>query len=173
MSRLARAISKRWRYVVGLGVALVIAVAIAAAVSSRRSDGVESASEPPVARHSSRTARGANWVAEANAVCRLARKLYPNIALGAAGDPDTTDYATSRLVREIAAIATLPPSSGGHELDLHGQAAVAAWRSLATRREATVTPGEKEEAARIANRYVDQLVALRAVACAPLRLRTG
>jgi hypothetical protein len=166
-------VSKRWRYVVGLGVALVIAVAIAAALSSRGSDGVESASEPPAARHSSRTARGANWVAEANAVCRLGRKLYPNIALGAAGDPDTTDYATSRLVREIAAIATLPPSSGGHELELQGQAAVAAWRSLATRREATVTPNKKEEAARIANRYVDQLVALRAVACAPLRLRAG
>lgn len=164
---------KRWKSFVGLGVAVVVAAAIAAAFSSRGSDGAESLSGPPPARHRSRTARGANWVAEANIVCRLGRKLYPNIALGAAGDPDTTDYAISRLVSEIAAIAPPPPSSGGHKLELQGQAAVAAWRSLATRLEDTVTPGDKHEAARIANRFVDHLVDLRATACAPLRLRTG
>jgi hypothetical protein len=167
------AVSKHWRYVVGIGVALVVAVAIAAAVSSRGNDGAESPSEPPAARQSANTTRGADWVAEANTVCRLGRKLYPNIAVGAAGDPDTTDYAISRLVREIAAIAMLPPSSGGHELELQGQAAVAAWHSLATRNADTVTLGDKQEAARIANRYIDQLVAFRAAACAPLRLRTG
>jgi hypothetical protein len=164
-------VRKRWRYVLGLGVALVVAVAIAAIVSMRGNDSVQPASERPAARHSPRTARGANWVAQANAVCRLGRSLYPNIALGAAGDQDTTDYAIGRLVREIAAIATSPPNSGGRELELQGQAAVAAWRSLATRREDTVTPGDKQEAAGTANRYVDQLVALGAAACAPLRLR--
>jgi hypothetical protein len=106
-------------------------------------------------------------------VCRLGRRLYPNIALGAAGDQDTTDYAISRLVREILAITTSPPSSGMRELELQGQAAVAAWRSLATRREDTVTPRDKQEAARTANRYVNQLVALGAAACGPLRLRTA
>jgi hypothetical protein len=166
-------VSKGRRYVVGLGVALVVAVAIAAVVSSRGNDRASSASEPPVARQSSRTAPGANWVAEANAVCRLGRKLYPNIALGAAGETDTIHYAISRLVTEITAIATVPPNSGGHELELQGQAAVAAWYSLATRSETTVTPGDKQQAARTAARYVDRLVALGAAACAPLRLRTA
>jgi hypothetical protein len=163
----------RWGLVIGFGMALVVAVAIAAVVSSRASDRAGSATEPPAANHSSPKARGANWRAEANAVCRLGRKLYPHIALGAGGDPDTIDYAISRLVTEIAAIATLAPNSSEHELELQGQAAVAAWRSLATRPEDTVTPADKQEAARIAASYVDQLVALGAAACAPLRLRTA
>ena len=105
--------------------------------------------------------------AQANAVCRLGQRLYPNIALGAAGDQDTTDYAINRIVREIAAIATSPPSTGGRELEVRGQAAVAAWHSLATRREDTVAPGDKQEAARAANRYVDRLVALGAASLLP------
>ena len=163
----------RWRYVLGLGVALVVAVTIAAVVSLRGNDRVEPASKRPAARHHPRTAPGPNWVAQANAVCRLGRRLYPNIALGAAGDQDTTDYAVSRLVGEIAGIATSPPNAGGRVLELQGRAAVAAWGSLATRREDTVTPSDKQQAARTANRYVDELVALGAAACAPLRLRTA
>jgi hypothetical protein len=165
----------RWSIVAvaGLGVALVVAVVIAAVVSLRGNNGAESAGEPPPARQSSRTAPSTNWVAEANAVCRLGRKLYPNIVLGAAGETDTINYAINRLVTEIGAIATLPPSSGGHQLEVQGQAAVAAWYSLATGPETTVTPGDKREAARTAARYVDRLVALGAAACAPLRLRTA
>jgi hypothetical protein len=106
-------------------------------------------------------------------VCRLGRKLYPNIVLGATGDPDTIHYAINRLVTEIGAIATLTPNSSGHQLDLQGQAAISAWYSLATRPETTVTPGEKQEAARSAAQYVDRLVALGAAACAPLRLGTA
>ena len=160
------------RYVLGLGVALVVAVTVAAVVSLRGNDSAEPASERPAVLHSPRTARGPTWVVQANAVCRLGRRLYPNIALGAAGDQDTTDYAIGRLVREITAIATSPPSSG-RALELQGHAAVAAWSSLATRREDTVTPSDKQRAARTANRYVDQLVALGAAACAQLRLRTA
>ena len=104
-------------------------------------------------------------------MCRLGRKLYPNLALGATGDSDTIDYAIGRLVREIGAIATLPPA--GHALNLQGEAASAAWRSLATRPETTVTLGDKQEAAHAAARYVDRLVALGAGACAPLRPRTA
>ena len=165
----------RWSIVAvaGLGVALVVAVVIAAVVSLRGNNGAEPAGEPPPARHSSRTALSVNWVAEANAVCRLGRKLYPNIVLGATGDPDTIHYAINRLVTEIGAIATLTPNSSGHQLDLQGQAAISAWYSLATRPETTVTPGDKQEAARTAARYVDRLVALGAAACAPLRLRTA
>jgi hypothetical protein len=154
-------------------VALVVALTIAAIVSLRGNDSAEPSRERPAARQSPRTTRGISWVVEANAVCRLGRRLYPNITLGAAGDQDTTDYAVSRLVREIEAIAASPPSSGVRGLVLQGEAAVAAWRSLATRREDAVTPGDKQEAARTANRYVDQLVALGAGACAPLRLRTA
>jgi len=154
-------------------VALVVAVTVAGIVSLRGNDSAEPARERPAARHSPRTAPGATWAAQANAVCRLGRRLYPNIALGAAGDQDTTDYAIGRLVREIGAIATAPPSSGVRDLGLQGQAAVAAWHSLATRREGTVTASDKQGAARTANRYVDRLVALGAAACAPLRLRTA
>jgi hypothetical protein len=132
-------------------------------------DAAEPASDPPAADNSSTP--GACTV-EANVVCRLGRKLYPDIDLGAAGDPDTIDYAVGRLVTEITAIATLPPSSGRHELELRGQAAVAAWRSLATRPAETVTLGDEQGAARTATRSVDQLVALGATACAPPRLRT-
>jgi hypothetical protein len=154
-------------------VALVVAVTIAAVVSLRGNDSVEPAKERPAARHTRpRTARGVSWVAQANAVCRLGRRLYPNITLGAAGDQDTTEYAVSKLVSEIEAIATSPPSSGVRELEHEGQAAVAAWASLATS-ESTVTPRDKQEAARTANRYVNRLVALGAAACAPLRLRTA
>jgi hypothetical protein len=166
-------VSSRRRSVVGLGVAVVVAAVIVVVLGSRGHDGSVSASKPPVARRSSRTEPVANWVAEANAVCRLGRKLYPNIVLGAAGDPDTIDYAVGRLVTEITAIAALPPRSGRHELELHGQAAVDAWHSLATRGEETVTSSDKQEAARTATRYVDQLVALGAGACAPLRPRTA
>ena len=163
----------RWRYVLGLGVAVVVAVTVAGIVSLRGNDRAEPARERPAARHSPGVPRGTSWVAKANAVCRLGRSLYPNIALGAAGDQDTTDYAITRLVREITRIPTAAPSSGGRALELQGQAAVAAWHSLATRREETVTSGDKQEAAQTANRYVDRLVALGAAACAPLRLRTA
>jgi hypothetical protein len=153
-----------------------VAVTIAAVVSLRGTDSVEPAKERPVARHfarqSPRIARGVSWVAQADAVCKLGRRLYPNIALGAAGDQDTTEYAVSRLVSEIEAIATSPPGSGMRELEREGQAAVAAWGALATS-EGTVTPRDKQEAARTANRYVNRLVALGAAACAPLRLRTA
>jgi hypothetical protein len=67
----------------------------------------------------------------------------------------------------------LTPNSRGHQLDLQGQAAISAWYSLAARPETTVTPGDKQEAARTAAQYVDRLVALGAAACAPLRLRTA
>jgi hypothetical protein len=159
--------------VVGLGVVVLVAVAIVIVVSSRGNDGAESVREPPAARHSSRAAPMVNWVAEANAVCRLGRELYPNIALGAAGDPDTIDYAVGRLVTEITAIATSPPSAGRRDLERNGQAAVEAWHSLATRPEDAVTPSDKQAAARTANQYVNQLVALGAAACAPLRPRTA
>ena len=164
--------SKVPRYVAGLGVAVLVAVAVVIGVSSRDNDRVESAHEPPAARRSARPTPTANWVAEANAVCRLGRKLYPNIALGATGDTDTVDYAIGRLVTEITAIAAPPPSSR-RELDLHGQVAAEAWHSLATSPDATVTSSDKQEAARSANRYVNQLVALGAAACAPLRPRTA
>jgi hypothetical protein len=166
-------VSNRRRYLVGLGLAVVITAVIVVVVSSRGNDDSVSASKPPIARRSTRTEPAANWVAEANAVCRLGRKLYPNIVLGAAGDPDTIDYAVGRLVTEIAAITPLPPRAGRHALALHGQAAVDAWHSLATKQEETVTSGEKQEAARSATRYVDQLVALGAGACAPLRPSTA
>jgi hypothetical protein len=155
-------------------VAVLVVVAIAVVVGSRGNDGAEPASRPPATRHGSPIApRRANWVAEANAVCRLGLRLYPNIALGAAGETDTTQYAVTRLVTEITAIEASPPSSGGHELERQGLAAVAAWQSLSTRPENTVTPGAKQRAARTAARYVDRLVALGAAACAPLRLRTA
>jgi hypothetical protein len=162
----------RWAIVavVGLGVALVVAIAV---VSLRGNDGAEPASGPTRARHTSPTAPRVDWVVEANAVCRLGRKLYPNIALGATGDPDTIHYAVNRLVNEIGAIAASPPGSGGHRLDLQGQAAIAAWYSLATRPETTVARAEKQEAARTAARYVDRLVVLGASACAALRPRTA
>ena len=165
----------RWAIVaaVGLGVAVAVAVTIAAVVSLRGNGGAEPASESPSARHSSRNEPRVDWVAEANGVCMLGRKLYPNIALGATSDPDTIHYAINRLVTEIGAIGATPPSSGGYRLELQGQAAIAAWYSLATRPETTVTPGDKQEAARTAARYVDRLVVLGAAACAPLRPRTA
>jgi hypothetical protein len=161
----------RWAIVavVGLGVALVIGVTIAAVVSLRGDGGAESASRQLPAGHGP-TAPRVSWVEEANAVCRLGRRLYPNLALGATGDPDTIHYAINRLVTEIGAIAALPPSS---KLDLQGQTAVAAWYALATKPETTVAAGDKQEAARIAARYVDRLVFLGAAACGPLRPHTA
>jgi hypothetical protein len=165
-------VTNRRRYVVGLGAAVLVAAAIVLAVRSHGDGGAGSARKAPAAHRGLRTAPPADWVAEADAVCRLGRKLYPNIALGSAGETDTVDYAIGRLVTEITAIEAPPPSSRP-ELDVHGRAAVEAWHSLATRSDDRVTRADKQEAARTAVHYVNDLVALGAAACAPLRPRTA
>jgi hypothetical protein len=119
------------------------------------------ADTPPTSR--ARTRR--SWIAEANAVCRLGRKLYPSIALGADTDPDTMDYAVHRLVEEIATI----PSTATAPTRVRGRAIARAWRSLATRPIRDVTLRERREAERLTAMYVDELVAAGAGACAPLR----
>jgi hypothetical protein len=58
----------------------------------------------PATPPTSRARDHRDWIAEANLVCKLGRKLYPSIALGADADPDTMDYAVGRLVGEIASI---------------------------------------------------------------------
>ena len=114
--------------------------------------------------------RHRSWIAEANAVCRLGRKLYPSIALGANADPDTMNYALNRLVNEIAAIPVPTASARQRRLARHGRAAASAWQSLATRPIGDVTLRKRREAERLGARYVDELVALGAGACAPLHL---
>jgi hypothetical protein len=109
------------------------------------------------------------WIAEANLVCRLGRKLYPSIALGADTDPDTMDYATRRLVDEITAITAPPAAPVRMRLARTGGAATSAWLSLATRPIGEVTKHERREAERLTAGYVDELVAAGAGACSPLR----
>jgi hypothetical protein len=94
--------------------------------------------------------------------------------LGANGDPDTMNYAVDRVVKEIAAIP-VPTAASARQRRLarHGRAAASAWQSLATRPIGDVTLRKRQEAERLGARYVDELVALGAGACAPLRLAVG
>ena len=170
--------SKQRRYAIGLGAAALIGIAVAVILTLH----VGGSGEHP-ARQAGTTARDArptpashprrrrSWIVEANAVCRLGQKLYPDIVLGADGDPDTTDYAVERLVREISAI-TVPTaaSAGQRRLAQHAQAAVSAWRSIAMRPIGDVTLRERREAEMLAARYVDELIARGADACRPLRV---
>src|SRR5262249_42577400 len=115
----------------GLGAATLVGAAVAVVlVGHLTGRGGRSMNATPTAQ----AQRGSSWVAEANAVCRLGRKLYPNIALGAGnGDPDTMNYAVNRLVGEIGSIS-VPIASARHaQLERHGLAAASAWQSLATR----------------------------------------
>jgi hypothetical protein len=167
-------VSTNSRSAVGVGAAVLVAVAIAFVLGARDPDSAnpspgDQPTNAPRALSSVRPQHRSRWVAEANAVCRLGRKLYPSIALGAGADPDTIDYAVTRLVNDIAAIAISPPASGREQLVLRGRAAVAAWRSLATRQPGTVTPGARREAARTAAQYVNQVILLGAAACESLR----
>jgi hypothetical protein len=125
-------------------------------------------SAAPPASH---TRRRGSWIAQANAVCRLGRKLYPSVALGAKADPDTMDYAVNRLVNEIGAIP-VPTAASARQSRLasHGQAAASAWHSLASQPVGDVTRSGRREAERLAGRYVDELIAVGAGACAPLRV---
>jgi hypothetical protein len=117
----------------------------------------------------SRATGRSNWIAEANAVCRLGRKLYPSMALGAATDPDTMDYAVNRLVEEIAGIpVTAAAPARARRLEPRGHAVACAWRTLAMRPIGDVTLGERTAAERLTAAYVHELVAAGADACAPL-----
>lgn len=163
-------------YAIGLGTAALIGAAITLLLigrvtgsGERAANGVRATSRTAGAPPASRARGRSSWIAEANAVCRLGRKLYPSIALGADTDPDTMDYAVNTLVDEIAAIAVPPAAPARVRLARHGRAAASAWRSLATRPIGHVTQHERREAERLTAGYVDQLVALGAGACAPLR----
>jgi hypothetical protein len=163
------------RIAFGLGAAALIGAAVIGTVIGRGSE-----TNHPVANGAGRTARPdaapilrarghSGWSAEANLVCRLGRKLYPSIALGADADPDTMDYATRRLVDEITAITTPPVTPLRMRLARAGGAATSAWLSLATRPIGEVTLHERREAERLTAGYVDELVAAGAGGCAPLR----
>jgi hypothetical protein len=110
------------------------------------------------------------WAGAANGVCRLGAKMYPSIRLGSAADPDTIAYAVERLVREISAIPA-PPSKRLVQLEQLGRFAAARWYSIATTPIRRVPMLERQAAAKIVARYVDQLVALGARACGALRPR--
>jgi hypothetical protein len=88
-------------------VGATVALVLIGHLTGRDQRSVNSTSGSSHAPHAQRDAVGRrSWVAEANAVCRLGRKLYPNIALGAGnGDPDTMNYAVNRLVGEIGTIS--------------------------------------------------------------------
>lgn len=110
------------------------------------------------------------WAKAANDVCRLGTKLYPSIRLGSAADPDTMAYAVDRLVQGIGAIPS-PTSKRLAQLERLGSYAVARWYSIATTPVVRVPVAERRAAAKIVSRYVDQLVAHGARACAALRPR--
>jgi hypothetical protein len=110
------------------------------------------------------------WAKAANGVCRLGIEMYPSIQLGSAADPDTMAYAVDRLVQGISAIPN-PASTRFAQLERLGSHAAARWYSIATTPIRRVPMVERRAAAKIVSRYVDQLVALGARACAPLRPR--
>jgi hypothetical protein len=163
------------RIALGLGAATLIGTAVIVPVIGRGTE-----ADQPVANGAATTAhpdtqpilrardhRG--WTAEANSVCKRGRKLYPSIALGADADPDDMDYATRRLVGEIAAITAPPAIPVRRRLARTGGAATSAWLSLATRPIGEVTQHQRQEAERLTAGYVDELVAAGARACPPLR----
>lgn len=172
----ASPVSKRRGYALGLVAAALVGTAVTVILSGHVVGGNRAANDAgttghttgaPPARH---PRRRSSWIAAADAVCRLGRKLYPSIARGANGDPDTLSYAVERLVKEIAAIPfPAADSARQRRLARHGRAAASAWQSLATRPIGDVTLREREHAGRLGARYVDELVALGAGACAPLR----
>jgi hypothetical protein len=163
------------RIALGLGAAALIGAAVVGIVIGRGTE-----TPQPVANSAGTTAHpntarilpaggDSGWIAEANLVCRLGRKLYPSIALGVDTDPDTMDYATRRLVGEITAITAPPAAPVRMRLARTGGAATSAWLSLATRSNGEVTLNERQDAERLTAGYVDELVAAGARACAPLR----
>ena len=163
------------RIALALGAATLIGAAVIGTVIGRGTETNQPAANgagtsthpdtPPILR--ARDHRG--WIAEANLVCRLGRKLYPSIAHGADADPDTIDYAVHRFVGEITAITAPPATPVRMRLARTGGAATSAWLSLATRPIGEVTQREQREAERLIAEYVDELVAAGAGACAPLR----
>jgi hypothetical protein len=170
-------VSKPRGYALSLAAAALIGTAVAVILSghltgrdTRTANGTRAIDHVSPSSPAWHARRRSSWIAGANAVCRLGRKLYPSIAQGANAEPDTMDYAVNRLVNEIAGLPVPTPASARHrQLDRHGQAASSAWRSLATRPIGDVTMRERREAERFAAAYVDELVALGATACAPLR----
>jgi hypothetical protein len=163
------------RNALGLGAAALIGAAVIGTVIGRGSE-----TNRPVANGAGTTAHPdtpptlrprdrSGWIAKAKLVCKLGRKLYPSIALGADGDPDTMDYAVHRLVGEITAITAPPATPVGIRLARTGRAATSAWLSLATRPIGEVTQRERRKAERVTAAYVDEIVAAGAGACAPLR----
>jgi hypothetical protein len=96
--------------------------------------------------------------------------MYPSIRFGSAADPDTMAYAVDRLVQGISAIPN-PTSRRFAQLERFGSHAAARWYSIATTPIRRVPMVERRAAAKIVSRYVEQLVALGARACAPLRPR--
>ena len=170
--------SRQRRHAIGLGTAAVIGTAVIASLSwdasgdgKRAGNNVRTTAHTTATPPASQTRRRGSWIAQANAVCRLGRKLYPSVALGAKADPDDMDYAVNRLVNEIAAIpARAPASARQSRLAWHGRAAASAWHAIANRPVGDVTGRERREAERLSGRYVDELVTVGAGACAPLRL---
>jgi hypothetical protein len=168
-------LSNQRRIALGLGAATLIGAAVIGTVIGRGTEtnqpvvnGAGTTAHPDTApispaRHHS------GWIFEANRVCRLGRKLYPSIALGADVDPDTMDYVTRRLVDEIMAITDPPATPVRMRLARTAGAATSAWLSLATRPIGEVTQRERREAERLTAGYVDELVGAGAGACAPLR----
>ena len=169
--------SRQRRYTIGLGTA-ALGTAVTVILSghvigagTRPGNDARTTAHTSAAPPASHTRRRGSWIAQANAVCRLGRKLYPSVALGAKADPDTMDYAVNRLVNEIGAIP-VPTAASARQSRLasHGQAAASAWHSLASQPVGDVTRSGRREAERLAGRYVDELIAVGAGACAPLRV---
>ena len=162
------------RYVLSLGAAALIGTAVTvlsghvSGSGKRAANGARTTAHTSQAPPASHPRRRGSWIAEANAVCRLGPKLYPSIALGANADPDTMDYAVNRLVDEVAAIAGSSPARP-LQLARDGRAAGAAWRRLATQPIEDMTARARQEAVLLTARYVDDLVAREARACARLR----
>jgi hypothetical protein len=114
--------------------------------------------------------RRSSWIVEANAVCRLGRKLYPSIAR----EPTTaiptrcTTPSTDSSARSAASpspqLRPLVTPARTPRPSRRERVAVAATRPIGD-----VTIGEQREAERSAAADVDELVALGARACAPLR----
>lgn len=170
--------SKQRRYALGLGAAALSGTVVVVILSGHLAgSGERAATDTRTTTHTagapkpSPSPRRRSWVAEANAVCRLGQKMYPSIAFGVDnGDPDTMGYAVNRLVDEIGAIpVSRAASARQRRLAQHGLAAGSAWGSLARRPVGEVTLRQQQEAERLAARYIDELVALGARACAPLR----
>lgn len=170
--------SRQRRYAFGLGAAALIGIAVAVILTlDVGGSGEQPASQAVVTARdmtpspASNPRRRRSWIVEASAVCRLGQKLYPDVVLGADGDPDTTHYAVERLVSEISALSVPTAASVRRQrLAQHGQAAVSAWRSIAIRPIGDVTLRERQEAEMLAAQYVDELIAFGADACRPLRV---